>query len=118
MAGEPTFVPGVNPSFDVADNRAPRIQRADFGDGYSQRTRNGINHDNAKTPLRWENLTDEEAAVIWDFVTERGGDLAFYYTLPFLDELPKKWIAPEYNRTRIAPGQVSIQVSLEEVFDL
>ena len=117
MAGEPTFVPGVNPTFDVPQEHAPKVLRADFGDGYSQRSRAGLNHDQIKTTLTWEAITTAEVAVIHDFMKARGGDQAFIYTLPGSAEA-LKWIAPTYQKVLTDPGLYSYTATLEQVFDI
>ncbi len=117
MAGEPTFVPGINPVFDIEDNRTPKILMADFGDGYGQRVRNGLNHDATALELKWENVSVAEGAVIWAFLSARGGDEAFYYDPPFLDT-GKKWTCPTYKRAFSQPDTMMISASFKECFDV
>lgn len=116
MAGEPTFVPGTNPVFDIDDSRAPRLLIADFGDGYGQRVRNGLNHDATSLELKWENISVAEGAVIWAFITARGGDEAFFYDPPFI-ATGKKWTCPTYKRTFQQPDTMTISGSFKECFD-
>ena len=116
MAGEPTFVPGVNPTFDIEDSRTPKILMAEFGDGYGQRVRNGRNHDAISLELKWDNIDRAEGAVIWDFITARGGDESFFYDPPFIDA-GKKWTCPSYRRTFNQPDTMMITGTFKECFD-
>ena len=115
MAGEPTFVPGVNPTFSLEDDRSPRLRETQFGDGYSQTARDGLNHDPSNVPLRWENLTLAEGAVIWDQITGFGGDEPFFYEVPFFGEI-LKWTCPKYKRSWPQPGHMNIDITLKQSF--
>lgn len=116
MAGEPTFVPGVNPTFDIEDNRTPRILMAEFGDGYAQRVRNGRNHDAMTLELKWENIDRTEGGVIFDFLEARGGDEAFYYDPPFI-ATGKKWTCGNYKRVFNEPNTMMVSGTFKECFD-
>ena len=116
MAGEPTFVPGVNPVFDIDDSRAPKLLMAEFGDGYAQRVRNGRNHDPSSVELKWDNVSVAEGGVIFAFLEARGGDEAFYYDVPFL-AAGKKWTSPQYKQTFTNPDTMTVTATLKECFD-
>lgn len=116
MAGELTFVPGVNPTFDIEDARAPKILMAEFGDGYAQRVRNGRNHDAMTLELKWDNIGHTEGLVIWAFIEARGGDEAFFYDPPFI-ATGKKWTCPTYKRVFNEPDTMMINVTFKECFD-
>lgn len=116
MAGELTFSPVINPVFDIDDAHAPKLLVAEFGDGYAQRARNGMNHDPSALDLRWDNISVAEGAVIWAFLKARGGDEAFFYDPPFL-ETGKKWTCPTYKRSFTDPDTMNIVVSFKECFD-
>jgi phage-related protein len=117
MAGEPTFVPPVAPSFGLEDQREPRIRVLQFGDGYMQRTRDGINHDQESMTWKWENLTFAEYSSIWGFFVARGGDQAFLYTVPWgtTGNVQKKYIALKYERSRDTAGAYNVRASVREV---
>ena len=89
---------------------------AEFGDGYGQRVRNGLNHDAMSVDLKWDNISVAEGAVIWAFITARGGDEAFFYDPPFLPS-GKKWTCPTYRRAFTQPDTMNIALSLKECFD-
>lgn len=73
----------MSPSFPLEDDREPRIRRIPYGDGYTSRVRDGINHQPGKETWEWENLTFAEYMAIWEFFAERGGDQAFLYAVPW-----------------------------------
>lgn len=114
MAGEPTFEPVVNPSFSIDDTRQPKLRMPEFGDGYSQTARDGMNHDPMQITLEWGNLSVEEHEDIWGFLSDRGGDEAFFYEMPFIGLA--KWTAPQYQRSFKEPDTVSIRALFKQSF--
>lgn len=67
--------PGVQPSL------APRVRRANFGDGYEQRQPDGINFMLKKYQLTFRN-NRAESQLINDFLAERAGITSFLWTPP------------------------------------
>ncbi|QIG69085.1 minor tail protein M [Rhizobium phage RHph_N1_15] len=94
----PTFNPPIAPSPGIGRKVKYNILEAEFGEGYSQPTRAGINHRRRELTLAWEVLTDSQAWAISDFLDERGGDLSFYYTPP-RESAPVKWSCREWDDT-------------------
>jgi phage-related protein len=101
----PTFTPAVPPSPGTETDREIKLKTAEFGDGYSQETRDGINHIRQVVTLNWEVLTIEQAAAIEDFFHARGGDEPFYYALS--DDVTRKWTCKTFKRRREGPNSVS-----------
>lgn len=119
MAGEPTFAPPVAPAFPLNDAREPRILKSQFGDGYTGRVRDGINHDPMSNTWVWENLTYAEYTAIWDFFVARGGDQAFMYAVPWGEGSPtaKKWVSPKYERARSSANAWMVKAEVQQVFE-
>lgn len=67
-------VGGVSGSF------AARVNRIEFGEGYSQRSKLGPVAETYR--LTWEGVPQAEADALRAFLEARGGSEAFYYTLP------------------------------------
>lgn len=72
----PTFSP-VNPDHEMDRSRKPRLRITEFGDGYEQVTRMGMNNNQEDISVRWTNLYLAEGTYILDFLDSRAG-------LPFL----------------------------------
>lgn len=118
MAGEPTFTPGVNPSFPINLKRTPRTLRAQFGDGYGERAPDGINNMPYTGSLNWDNLSGVEAKALTDFFAARQAYQAFLYQPPHSDFASAvKWIATEWSSDRTEPDSYRVSVSLEQCFD-
>ena len=92
----PTFEPPIDPSPGTGRKTKYNLLKAEFGEGYTQTTRAGLNHRRRELALSWEALTDEQAWEIAAFLDERGGDLPFYYTPP-RETVPVKWTCDEWG---------------------
>lgn len=91
-----TFNPPVKPSPGTNVSRDLKILEAEFGDGYSQPTPDGLNHIKHKVKLQWNGLTEVEYTAINAFFTARGGTEAFYYQ-PAGFSTPLKWRCKEWD---------------------
>lgn len=104
-----------NPNYGFVVAHKPRILEAQFGDGYSQRSADGLNADPIETDLIWQNIPAAEADVLDAFLTARGGHESFTYTLPN-ESTARVFVAPEWSRADDVPGLASLSVKLREVF--
>lgn len=79
----PFFCPPMTPSVGLTRKPKVNVLKVEFGDGYSQRVANGINHIKQVVKLKWDVLSKDECDEIEDFLRERGGYKPFYYELPY-----------------------------------
>ncbi|CAA2144243.1 phage tail protein [Methylobacterium bullatum] len=107
---------GVNIALGSGIAEKARLRKAPSGDGYPQRTRDGINHIVGTMPVTFENLTRAEAATLRAFFRERGGDLPFCYAPP--DETGSRlWTCEEWGRRYTGDIHLSYTVTFQEQFD-
>jgi phage-related protein len=111
---KPVFSPIFGPSPGTQTNYELKLKKAAFGDGYSQVTRDGLNHQRRIVTLKWDILTAEMAKPMEDFFVEMGGDTAFLYALS--DDTQRQWLCETYGRTRDKTGQFS--ATFREDFNL
>lgn len=112
-----TFIPPIPPSPGTTVTSKPKLFEAEFGDGYTQTTRAGINHIRREISLEWERLLPEHSAEIADFLRSHGGDTSFYYT-PSDDPAPIKWTCKEWSERRNENGLRSVSCTFIESFTL
>lgn len=112
-----TFTPPIPPSPGTSIAKRPRLYEAEFGDGYTQVTRAGLNHIKRKISLEWEVLLPADADSIDDFLTEKGGDTPFWYT-PSNAPAAIKWTCKEWDVRRLENGLRSVSCEFEESFVL
>ena len=72
------------------------ILAADFGDGYSQPTPNGINHIKKNVSLSWKTLTYDQMRNIIDFFENMGGYQTFYWK-PWGEQFAIKWTCKDWT---------------------
>ena len=110
--------PNYRPSFQgTTKNSKPRVIKNDFGDGYSQRTVDGLNPNLQMWDLAWEGYHVDETDTMEDFLDEHGGYISFWWT-PERSSTPRKFICPEWSRTFIAEHNDTLSAKFEEVSDL
>lgn len=112
-----TFTPPIPPSPGTKTSRKLRILTVEFGDGYTQETRDGLNHIRKSITLEWKVLLPADLATIDTFFTTQGGDTPFYYT-PSDESTPIKWTCKDWSDTRDKAGMRGIRATLEQSFSL
>ncbi|WP_266032587.1 phage tail protein [Brucella intermedia] len=114
----PTLVLPKDVGVDVGSSISskPRVRRAQFGDGYSQRSGDGLNANGVKFEATFSVLLDSEARQILNFFEERKGYLPFWWTVPG-EITPRQWIATEWRKSFTGPTTRGISAMLEETFD-
>lgn len=110
-----TFAPAAGPSVGSGSSIAPRILRAEFGDGYNQRIGDGLNTVPETWQLRWGLLNATQMGEIWSFLKARAGAEAFLWTAP--GGTPLKYICGRSERTTVDGLLWSISADFEQVFD-
>jgi len=83
------------PDKSAAGSNAPRIRKAQFGDGYEQRALDGLNPDLAKWSLSFTGRSQADAFAIRDFFIAQGGVTAFDWTAP--DGRTGKWVCDSWK---------------------
>lgn len=91
-----TFNPPVAPSPGTGIKRRMKILEAEFGDGYSQPTPDGLNHMRKELSLQWDTLTSAQMLLIDGFFEDHRGTDPFYYQ-PAGTAAPIKWTCKEWD---------------------
>ena len=110
----PTFSPSPGPSPGTSTKPEIKILEAEFGDGYSQPTPDGLNHIRDVVELAWDGLTDSEMTAIYGFFRARGGTQPFYFR-PIGEPAPLKWTCKEFARNK-SQGVWKVSATLRQSF--
>lgn len=111
-----TFPVGARqPSFAVPQAVKTRVLKTQFGDGYQQRARDGINNLAREWSLRWEALTAAELATITDFLEARAGYQSFNWTPP-AGATAYMVVAETWNTSLENAGVYNLDVTFAQVF--
>lgn len=111
-----TFAPAFNPTLQSTRGVKARTVTAQFGDGYSQRSEDGLNAAPRNYQAIWEELQSTDADTIEAFL-EAQTAIPFLWTPP-LETVQRSWIASNWTRGYVGGTLVSLTASLAEVFDL
>ncbi|WP_075214459.1 phage tail protein [Mongoliimonas terrestris] len=111
-----TFNPPVAPSVGGTVKPKVKVLKSEFGDGYTQRTRDGLNHIRQTVELVWSVLTRDEANQIIGFLHEHGGTTPFLWS--YFGDTERKWTCDDWSTTPISGGYWSVTAKLEQDFSL
>ncbi len=104
----------ATPQVGSSKKVATRIKQANFGDGYSQRSGDGINVVKESWDLQWT-LVNATIDAIEAFLVARAGYEAFLWTPP--GGTVKKFICQSWSKQPLAGGRASISATFDQVFD-
>lgn len=105
------------PSPSTAPRKNFRVLRADFGDGYSQRTPDGLNVQMEEWTMVWSNVTLAEKNVITNFIDSLQGVGAFYYTMPG-ESIQKVWSCDAITATPDGYNNFQLSATFKREYDI
>lgn len=108
-----TFTPSPAPSPGTDTKPEIKLKVAEFGDGYTQESPDGLNHIRQVISLKWDVLTQAEADTLENFMIGKGGYTPFYYTRRGGSVL--KWTCKEWSRAHGSPN--TFNCTLRESFN-
>lgn len=112
------FNPEVVPSQSGSSKATTAaVNTAQFGDGYSQRARDGINSISRSISLSWEYLTTAQASALDDFFVSHGGDDAFLYQIDG-DSVQRTWVCSSWKNGYEYGIAGTFSATFQEVFDI
>lgn len=97
--------------------KTPRVRKVAFGDGYEQRTQDGINHNKQMWRLAFTRRSDTDIGGVYDFLEARGGVESFDWT-PRGEASARRFVCRKWTRSFDYYDVIqSIRFDLEEVFE-
>jgi phage-related protein len=94
-------------------NNKFRVRKSQFGDGYKQLVKDGLNNKERKWPLSFKGDLDYLQPII-DFLDDHEGAVAFVWTPP--GGAQGLFTAEAYSLNSIGGGLYSLSTELEESF--
>jgi phage-related protein len=92
-----------------------RTLKAQFGDGYTQRSGDGQNAVSGNYSVSFNTLTRVEAQILLDFFTAQAGYKAFYYTIKG-ESTPRLWTCEDWSREHVTGIIDNVKATWIEVF--
>lgn len=111
-----TFPASPGPSKADPDTTV-RVNEAQFGDGYTQTTGDGLNAISDTYSVAWGLLTKAELDAFVDFLKAHGGTLAFLWTPP-RDSAARQWKCKGWRTQNLNGGWFALSATFKESFDL
>jgi phage-related protein len=90
-----TYIPEYPPT-EVSN---PRARKAQFGDGYEQRIRFGLNTDLKSWQLTFKSRNNTETTAIRNFLQARGGVESFTWTPPVWGAAQGQYVCEDWQIT-------------------
>src|SRR5579871_6018304 len=112
-----TFTPFRAPDPGTQDQPEVKLLIADFGDGYTQSSPDGLNHIRRQLTLTWSALTPTQANTLLNFVRGKNGCIPFLYT-PSDETTPVQWICKTWNDRRDQQGFRTVNLTLTQDFSI
>ena len=88
-----------------------------YGNGYTQRAKSGINNVVDKWSVAWENIVLSDVTTIVSALNAAGGVDYFTWTPPG-ESTAKKFVVTDYARRASSGNVYSVTANLKQVFDL
>ena len=109
--------PDIAPNYGATKQSQPRVRNVQFGDGFSQRLRYGLNQDAKVWDLTWEHISEADSDTIEAFLEARGGAEDFDWSPP--DETATyKWICQRWSKRMTYSGLNSLTATFQQVFEV
>lgn len=110
-----TFPASPAPSISTAADRQPRTRSISFGDGYTQRSADGINNSGDTYSVFWKSIIEADRATLDNFLAARGGYENFDWTPP--NGSSQKFICKKWSWTHTDYNICDFRATFERVFE-
>jgi len=106
----------IAPDFKAALTAKPRLRKAAYGDGYTQRVADGINYNPESWSLTFSARTTSERDAILAFFVARGGTESFTWTSP--SGVTGVFVCEEWGYTPDNTATHTVTATFTQVYDL
>ena len=108
--------PSITPTYGAQKTSQPKVRQVQFGDGFSQRIRFGLNQNPKSWSLTWE-ISETNAETIEAFLDARANDGASFDWTPPDEATSYKWICYEWSKSIPYLNRATIQATFTQVFE-
>ena len=109
--------PDIPPSYQSNKRTDFATLTANFGEGYTQRARDGLNSLRRAWSLVWNNLSNADTDTIVNFLNAHQGDEAFHWNDP-ITNTNELVTCSFYTETYNSYNATSISATFTEQFDI
>tara|TARA_R100000781_G_scaffold30487_1_gene22276 strand:- start:453 stop:794 length:342 start_codon:yes stop_codon:yes gene_type:complete len=108
--------PSITPTYGSRKNSSPKVREIQFGDGYSQVLRYGLNQNPKSWSLKWE-VSETDADTIETFLDARAADGATFDWTPLDSTTSYKWRCLSWNKSIRYKNRATIQATFVQYFE-
>jgi phage-related protein len=108
--------PSIAPTYGAQKTSQPKVHQTQFGDGYSQRIRFGLNQNPKSWSLTWE-VSEADADTIEVFLDARAFDGASFSWTPPDESTAYKWVCYTWSKSIPYLNRATIQATFTQVFE-
>ena len=108
--------PSINPTYQARTTTEPKVNIAQFNDGYQHRIRFGLN----TIPYTWSltfDVSETDSDTIETFLEARANDGASFDWQPPGSAVAYKWICPAWNKTIPYKNRAKLNMVFQQVFE-
>ena len=108
--------PAINPQYGSSKASQPKFHEVQFGDGYAQVIRYGLNQNPKEWRLRWE-VSETDADTIETFLDARAADGATFDWTPLGSSTSYKWRCFNWSKSIPYLNRATIQATFVQYFE-
>lgn len=108
--------PAITPQYGASKLSNPRVSQVQFGDGYAQVIRYGLNQNPKEWSLQWE-VSETDADTIETFLDARAADGATFDWSPPEDSNTYKWRCFSWSKSIPYTNRARIQAVFIQYFE-
>ena len=108
--------PSITPTYGSSKSSAPKVRQVQFGDGYAQVIRYGLNQNPKSWSLKWE-ISETDADTIETFLDARGLDQESFDFTPPEEASAKKFVCDKWTKNIYYNDRATISATFREVFE-
>ena len=109
--------PNIAPDYGLTKQSQPAVRKVQFGDGYEQRLRFGLNQNPKTWNITWNNITNAEADTIEDFLNARALDYASFTWTPPDSNTAYQWVCEQWDKKMNTFNRNTITATFRQVFE-
>jgi len=108
--------PSIKPTYQARKTTTPKVNVAQFLDGYQHRIKFGLN----TRPLVWSltfNVSETDSDTIETFLEARADDGASFDWTPLGSSTAYKWVCPKWTKTIPYKNRATLNMTFQQVFE-
>ena len=108
--------PTIDPTYQARKTTTPKVNVAQFNDGYQHRIKFGLNTRPSVWALNF-NISETDSDTIETFLEARADDGASFDWTPLGSSTAYKWVCPGWTKTIPYKNRATLNMTFQQVFE-